>query len=101
MKNITLDEILRRKIEYIKNNPDNEHADVLEGYILGYSDMREDLGMTESEFTEKYLGKLSSHISMIDDVMDGETVVPDFGKSSGYNSAVAEILSLIDANLMF
>lgn len=101
MKNITLDEILKRKIDYIKNNPDNEHADVLEGYILGYTDMKNDLGMSESEFTQKYLGKLSEHMAMIDNVMDGETAVPNFGKSSGYNSAVAEILSLIDANLMF
>ncbi len=101
MKNITIEEIIKRKLAYIKQNPDNELRDVDEGYINAFSDMLTDMNLSESEFVEKYSKSIFAHQSLVDSVMDGERVVADFGRLSGYNNAVVEILTLLDTNYMF
>ncbi len=101
MKNITLEEIIKRKIQYIKSHPDAELRDVDEGYLSGFGDMLNDLDLSETEFTEKYLKAINDHKDVIDLVMDGETAVSDFGRKSGYCNAVSEILGLLNTDFMF
>ena len=101
MKNITLEEILKRKINYINNHPDGELEDVDQGYISAFSEMLSDLNLSEDEFTKKYLEKLKSHRDIIDSVMDGKIEVSNFGAKSGYANAVSEILGLLNTGYMF
>lgn len=100
MKNITLEEIIKRKIAYIQSNPDAELRDVDEGYIQGFCEMLGDLSLTEADFTAKYSSKVQCHQEEIDSVFEGNLGIPNFGRISGYNNAIVEILSLLDTKYM-
>ncbi len=101
MKNITLEEIIKRKIAFIEGHPDKELRDVDQGYLLGFKEMLSDMEMSETEFAEKYKKAIGNHNQQIDSVFAGDLKIPDFGKVSGYNNAVLEILSLLDTKYMF
>lgn len=100
MKHITLEEIIRRKIAYIQNNPDTELQDVDAGYIRGFSEMLADINLCEADFIAKYSEKIKRHNAQIDSVFEGDLGIPDFGAVSGYTNAVVEILSLLDTKYM-
>lgn len=98
IKDITIKEIIAFRIDFIENNnifDKNEYMFVNRGELEAYGEMLTDIEMlTIDEFAEKYL----SILNKISIKLDNEQRLDNNEKEriSGYNNAVAFILSLIN-----
>ncbi len=111
--NINLEEIIKRKIGYYKNNTDDELQRLNFGYIRAFEQMLEDIHLNEDEFVKKYseicktLGEAFelNRETLEFDIIAHETIVEHVEKNleelSGYNNGIVDILSLFDYNYLF
>lgn len=106
MVNITLEEIIRRRISYWQNDEfynltDDERA----GYLRGLSEMLEDMRLEEEVFLEKYLNILRSLSGYFDSQEELAAVERPTAQMieelSGYNNAVVHILTLLDERFFY
>lgn len=95
--NITLEEIIRRKIEFHQNNKILD-TDENNGYIRGYSKILNDINMSEDDFIHKYLKVIKSLDIMF---KNHDESMGNIDELSGYNNAIIEILRLIDEKYMY
>ncbi len=101
MVNITLEEIIRRKIYYCQNNVTEDMEAMNRGYICGYTEMLADMYLSEAEFISKYLSILNT-LKKEFELIDTEKEPSDnIEQLSGYNNAIVEVLSLLDEKYLY
>lgn len=93
MVNITLKEIIKRKIQFDLNDSDEELIETNAGYIRGYNQMLADMDLTEDDFVDKY--------SKIIRGLDLENPNENIDELCGYNNAIVNILSLLDEKYLY
>ncbi|MDE5583256.1 MAG: hypothetical protein K2J08_06105 [Ruminococcus sp.] len=91
---ISLKEIIRRKIAYYRQDT-FEDINTKMGYIRGYEEILTDMDMTEENFTEKYLAKISELSTIFEstDYRGNENFIDEL---SGYNNAIVNVLAMIN-----
>ena len=99
--NITLEEIIKRKIKYCANDINEELQAVNKGNIRGYEELLKDITLSEEEFITKYTAKITELAKLFQEFCAGETISDDVDELSGYNNAFVDVLSLLDPNLMY
>ena len=97
--NITLKEIIERKIRYFSNNTDKYIDTLCKGYIRGFEEMLEDIDLSEDEFIAKYIKKLSELSETIK--KDAENGALDADGLNGYNNAFVDVLQLLDEEYVY
>lgn len=95
MANITLENIIQRKIRYCENDHDKELIAMNAGYVRGYRQMLSDMNLTEADFTEKYADIVRTMKNAF------EKTDCDDEELSGYNNAIVDILGLLDEKYLF
>ena len=95
--NITLEEIIRRKIQF---HQDNKILDTHEnkGYIRGYIEILDDINMSEDDFINKYLKVLKSLDVMFENYDESKGNIDEL---SAYNNAIVDILRLLDEKYLY
>ena len=56
--NISLEQILQRKLNYYCSDENQELSSLNSGYIRGFKEMISDISLSEAAFSRKYLGIL-------------------------------------------
>lgn len=98
--NISLEQILQRKLDYYTSDENQELSALNSGYIRSFKEMLADINLSEAEFTEKYIGILQKLKSEIESCYEAE---PDekVDELCGYNNAIVDILSLLDLRYFY
>lgn len=99
--NITLEEIIKRKIQYHANDTDEELFAMNKGYIRGFEEILKDIDSSEEDFIIKYIGKLRELSKVFEKSRNGEKISDDIDELSGYNNAIVDVLALLDEKLMY
>lgn len=94
MANITLEDIIQRKIQYCENDRDQELKDMNAGYVRGYRQMLLDMHLTEGDFVAKYSGIVKNLKSAFEDATCDDELC-------GYNNAIVDVLCLLDNKYLF
>lgn len=98
MTQFTLEDVIERKIQFIKTNEIFDKADFKdndEGEIIAYHEMLIDVKeMKETEFVSKYLNIMSKLGVLFEN--EEFTNQSEIEKMSGYNNAIASILKCIN-----
>ena len=97
--NISLKQIIQRRIDYHINDKNEELLALNSGYVRGFRQMLADIDMVEARFIEKYIKIMKQtqiEISSYEDV-DNENV----DELCGYNNAIVDVLSFLDLSLMY
>ena len=95
--NISLEQIIKRRLDYYRDNEDQEVLSLNNGYVRGFNQMLADINLNEETFTEKYITILKSLKEEIETYEDIETV----DELCGYNNAIVDILSLLDLKYFY
>lgn len=95
--NITLKQIIQRKIIYYENDKSQENVIVNKGYVRGYNQILVDMDMEEAEFITKYADIVENLKSAFETVKAEEEIE----ELSGYNNAIVDVLGLLDEKLIF
>lgn len=93
---LTFEDILRRKLNYWSNNRDPVFAEMRNGILRGLTQMLADLQLTEAVFERKYAGILSDLNAVFDAYEANPDPAVDIDELSGYNNAIADMLSLLN-----
>lgn len=93
--NITLENIIQRKILYFQNDDNEELFDMNAGYVRGCNQMLLDMNLTETEFIKKY----SDIVKSLKDIFDNSEGNVD--ELSGYNNAIVDVLCLLDEKYLY
>lgn len=93
--NITLENIIQRKILYFQNDSNKELLATNAGYVRGFNQMLLDMNLTETEFIKKYLDIVRSLKDMFEDP-EG-----NIDELSGYNNAIVDVLRLLDEKYLY
>ena len=99
--NITLEEIIRRKIYYWLHGSNEELFDMNKGYVRGFEEMLGDIDMSEKEFVEKYTGKINEVKNVFENSSQQEISIEVSDELSGYNNAVVDVLSLLNEQFLY
>lgn len=101
--NITLEEIIKRKIKYFINDDDQEAISTNKGYIRGFEEILMDINMPEESFVEKYVDKIKEIQMIFDKVSNSQISLTneDVDELSGYNNAVVEVLRLLNEKYLY
>lgn len=99
--NITLEEIIKRKIQYFKNDTNEEMVVMNKGYVRGFEESLKDIDMAEDDFIAKYVDKVRELAKIFDKFKDGEIISDDIDELSGYNNALVDVLGLLDEKFIF
>lgn len=98
--NISLEQILQRKLDYYRNDNNQELLSLNSGYVRGFKQMIADINLSEVTFTEKYINilqDLKKEIEPYEGMETDETV----DELCGYNNAIVDILSLLDLKYFY
>lgn len=98
--NISLDEILQRKLEYYSNDSNQELLALNSGYVRGFKQMIADVNLSEVTFTDKYINILQSLKKEIEPY-EGTETDETVDELCGYNNAIVDILSLLDLKYFY
>ena len=99
--NITLEEIIKRKTQYCKNDTNEEMVAMNKGYVRGFEELLKDIDMAEDDFIAKYVDKVRELAKIFDKFQDGETISDDIDELSGYNNALVDVLGLLNEKFVF
>ncbi len=99
--NITLEEIIKRKIQYFKNDTDEEMLVMNRGYVQGFEETLKDMDIDEEIFVAKYTDKVRELAKIFDKFQEGETISDDIEELSGYNNALVDVLGLLNEKFIF
>ena len=99
--NITLENIVQRKIIFCQNDTNKELLSMNRGYIRGFKQMLLDMNLSESAFIMKYLNIIKD-LRTTFDCWDGypkeNTSIDEL---SGYNNSIIDVLSLLDEKYLY
>ena len=95
--NISLEQIIKRRLDYYRDNEDQEVLSLNNGYVRGFNQMLADINLNEETFTEKYITILKSLKEEIETYEDIETV----DELCGYNNAIVDVLSLLNIEYFY
>lgn len=93
--NITLENIIQRKILYFQNDDNEELFDMNAGYVRGFNQMLLDMNLTETEFVKKY----SDIVKSLKDMFENSE--GNIDELSGYNNAIVDVLCLLDEKYLY
>lgn len=99
--NLTLEEIIKRKIAFYRKAESSELETMRAGYIRGFEQTLADVGLSEEEFTQKYLAIVRDLEITFDALEQTGRSDEDIDELSGYNNAIVEVLSLLDKRYMY
>ena len=97
--NISLKQIIQRRIDYYINDKNEELLVLNSGYVRGFRQILADIDMVESRFIEKYIKiikQTQAEISSFEDVAN-----ENVDELCGYNNAIVDVLSFLDLSLMY
>ena len=97
MGDITLVEIIQRKIRYFENYTDKELLIMNTGYIRGFNQVILDMNLSETEFIAKYL----KIVKDLRKVFDSSESSDSINELSGYNNAIVDTLRLLDEKYLY
>lgn len=100
MMNITLEQIIHRKIRYYQNETDDELRDMNAGYVRGFEQMLSDMDLSETAFVDKYTS-IIKELALTFTSFEGEKTDTCIDELSGYNNAIVEVLSLLDQKYLY
>ena len=98
--NISLEQVIKRRLEHYRNDSNQELLSLNSGYIRGFNQMLADMNLNEEAFTEKYINilqGLKKEIEPYEDIETDETV----DELCGYNNAIVDVLSLLDLEFFY
>lgn len=98
--NISLEQIIKRRLDYYRDNKDQELLSLNCGYVRGFNQMLADINLNEVTFTEKYiyiLKSLKEEIETYDNIEADEAV----DELCGYNNAIVDVLSLLNIEYFY
>ena len=98
--NISLEQIIKRRLDYYRDNKDQELLSLNSGYVRGFNQMLADINLNEASFTEKYINVLKSikeEIETYENIETNETV----DELCGYNNAIVDVLSILNIEYFF
>ncbi len=101
---ISLKQIIQRRIAYCQNDNNQELQFVNAGYVRGFNEMLMDIDLSETIFVEKYLNILKDIKKVLEKYEDLKTEVKDINyvdELCGYNNAIVDVLSLIDYRFLY
>lgn len=101
---ISLKQIIQRRIVYCQNDNNQELQFVNAGYVRGFNEMLMDIELSETVFVKKYLNILKD-VKKVLDQYDGlkteEKDIKYVDELCGYNNAIVDVLSIIDYRLLY
>lgn len=97
MKNITLENIIQRKLRHFQNDDNEELLAVNSGYVRGFNQILSDMNLSETEFIKKYLDIVRN----LKDIFENPEGNDDIDELSGYNNAIIDVLSLLDEKYLY
>ena len=98
--NISLEQIIKRRLDYYRDNKDPELLSLNSGYVRGFNQMLADINLNEASFTEKYINVLKNikeEIETYENIETNETV----DELCGYNNAIVDVLSLLNIEYFY
>lgn len=95
--NISLEQIIKRRLDYYRNSKAPELLSLNSGYARGFHQMLSDMNLSEEAFTEKYI-KILQKISKETENSETEEAVDEL---CGYNNAIVDILSLLNIEYFY
>lgn len=99
--NITLEEIIKRKIYYWSHDINEELFYMNKGYVRGFEEMLDDISMLENEFIKKYTGKINEVKKVFENSSQQEISIEVSDELSGYNNAIVDVLSLLNEQFLY
>lgn len=99
--NITLEEIIKRKIQYFKSDTSEEMIAMNKGYVRGFEETLKDMNIAEENFIAKYTDKVRELAKTFEKFQDGETNSDDIDELSGYNNALVDVLGFLNEKFIF
>lgn len=99
--NITLEEIIKRKIQYFQNDTDEEMIVMNKGYVRGFEETLKDMDIAEEDFVAKYTDKVRELEKIFDKFQNGDKISDDIDELSGYNNALVDVLELLNEKFIF
>lgn len=95
--NISLEQIIKRRLDYYRTDKDQEILSLNSGYVRGFNQMLADMNLNEEAFTEKYI-KILQNISKETEDNKTEEAVDEL---CGYNNAIVDVLSLLNIKYFY
>ncbi|MBR2413534.1 MAG: hypothetical protein IKB13_03465 [Clostridia bacterium] len=98
--NISLEQIIKRRLEHYCNDTTPELLPMNTGYARGFRQMLDDMTMSEEDFLKKYvaiLQQLQKQMEPYDGIDVDETV----DELCGCNNAIVDVLSLPDIHYFY
>ena len=98
--NISLEQIIKRRLDYYLSDKNQELLSLNSGYIKGFEQMLADMDLNENIFTEKYIGILQSLKEKIELYANDEPS-ENTDELCGYNNAIVDVLSLLNITYFY
>lgn len=99
--NITLENIIQRKILHCQNDTNEELLSMNAGYIRGFNQMLLDMELSESAFITKYLSIVEDLRTIFDCWNEHPKENVDIDELSGYNNSIVDVLSLLNEKFLY
>ena len=98
---ITLVEIIQRKIRYCQNDTNKELITMNTGYIRGFNQVISDMNLSETEFIAKYVKMVNDLREVFDSSEGSDNIDASIDELSGYNNAIVDTLRLLDEKYLY
>ncbi len=98
--NISLEEIIKRRLDFYRNDKNPEMLSLNSGYVRGFTQMLTDMNLNEEAFTEKYINILQN-LKRETESYEGAATDEDIDELCGYNNAIVDALSLLNIEFFY
>ena len=98
--NISLEQIIKRRLDFYRNDKNPEMLSLNSGYVRGFTQMLTDMNLNEEVFTEKYINILQN-LKRETESYEGAATDEDIDELCGYNNAIVDALSLLNIEFFY